>query len=70
MAAVLWPLLQRYVAPPVVVSVTEAVAQIIPSLFVLPDVSVTEIDAAGGCRTVIVVVSDEVQPQRSVTVTL
>jgi bifunctional ADP-heptose synthase (sugar kinase/adenylyltransferase) len=46
-AAVLSPLLHTYVAPPEAVSVAEAVAQIVPSLFVLPDVSATAIEAVG-----------------------
>ena len=47
MAAVVSPVLQRYVPPPVAVIVAEAPAQMIPSLLNDPEVSVTVIVLSG-----------------------
>jgi hypothetical protein len=60
--AVVAPPVQTYVPPPLAVSVALAPAQIIPSLFETPDVSVTAMDADGSGFTVIVVLAVEVQP--------
>ena len=51
-AAVVSVVLHRYVPPPVAVKVAEAPAQIVPSLFVVPEVSDTLIDAVGSGLTV------------------
>jgi hypothetical protein len=60
--AVVAPPVQTYVPPPLAVKSALAPAQIIPSLFVTPDVSVTAMDAEGSGFTVIVVLAVEVQP--------
>ena len=67
MEAVVAPVFQEYVVPPLAVSVAEAPMQIVPSLGV-PEVSVTAIAAAGAGLTVIVVVAIAVQPLAFVTV--
>ena len=69
-AAVVEPLLQLYVPPPEAVSVAVAPAQIVPSLLVAPDVSVTEMDAEGSGFTVITCAEVAVQVLASVTVTV
>ena len=56
--------------PPDVVSVTESLLQIVPSSFMLPDVSVTVIEGIGSGFTVIVVDVVDEQPFPSVTVTV
>jgi hypothetical protein len=56
--------------PPLAVSVALAPVQIVPSLLVLPDVSVTVMDGVGSGLTVIVVVVVAVQPSAFVTVTV
>ena len=61
MAAVVAPVFQEYVVPPLAVSVAEAPSQIVPSLE-LPEFSVTAIAAVGAGLTVIVVVAVAVQP--------
>ena len=53
---------QTYVPPPLAVRVALAPAQMIPSLFAAPEVSVTDMDADGSGFTVIVVVAVAVQP--------
>jgi hypothetical protein len=58
------------VSPPEAVKVALAPAHIIPSLFVAPEVSVTETDADGSGFTVIVVVAVAVQLPEFVTVTV
>lgn len=70
MAIVVAPVLQRYVPPPLAVSVADAPAQIVPSLLVVPDVSATVIPAVGIGLTVIVVLAVAVQPFALVTVTV
>jgi hypothetical protein len=67
MAAVVAPVFQEYVVPPLAVSVAEAPMQIVPSLGV-PEVSVTAMAAAGAGLTVMVVVAVAVQPLAFVTV--
>ena len=67
MAAVVAPVFQEYVVPPLAVNMAEAPLQIVPS-FGVPDVSVTEIAAVGRGLTVIVVVAVAVQPLAFVTV--
>ena len=67
MAAVVAPVFQEYVVPPLAVSVAEAPMQIVPSLGV-PEVSVTAIVAVGRGLTVIVDVAVAVQPLAFVTV--
>ena len=67
MAAVVAPVFQEYVVPPLAVSVAEAPMQIVPSLGV-PEVSVTAIAAVGAGLTVMVVVAIAVQPLAFVTV--
>ena len=67
MAAVVAPVFQEYVVPPLAVSVAEAPMQIVPSLGV-PEVSVTAIAAVGRGLTVIVDVAVAVQPLAFVTV--
>ena len=67
MSAVVAPVFQEYVVPPLAVSVAEASMQIVPSLGV-PEVSVTAIEAAGAGLTVMVVVAIAVQPLAFVTV--
>ena len=67
MAAVVAPVFQEYVVPPLAVSVAEAPSQIVPS-FGVPEVSVTAIAAVGRGLTVIVVVAVAVQPLAFVTV--
>ena len=67
MAAVVAPVFQEYVVPPLAVSVAEAPMQIVPSLGV-PEVSVTAIAAVGAGLTVMVVVAVVVQPLAFVTV--
>lgn len=56
--------------PPLAVSVALAPVQIVPSLFVEPEVSATEIEAVGSALTVIVVDVVEVHPSAFVTVTV
>ena len=51
MAAVVAPVFQEYVVPPLAVSVAEAPMQIVPSLGV-PEVSVTAMDAVGNALIV------------------
>ena len=51
-AAVVAVVLHRYVPPPEAVKVAEAPEQIVPSLFVVPEVSDTLIDAVGSGFTV------------------
>jgi hypothetical protein len=58
------------VPPPEAVKVALAPEHIIPSLFVAPDVSDTEMDADGSGFTVIVVVAVAVQLFVLVTVTV
>ena len=60
--AVVAPPGQTYVPPPLAVRVALAPAQIIPSLLVSPEVSVTAMDADGSGFTVMVVVAVAVQP--------
>jgi hypothetical protein len=60
--AVVAPPGQEYVPPPLAVRVALAPAQMIPSLFVAPEVSVTDIDADGSGFTVMVVLVVAVQP--------
>jgi hypothetical protein len=60
-AADVLPVFHKYVPPPEAVKVALAPAHIIPSLFVAPEVSVTETDADGSGFTVIVVVAVAVQ---------
>ena len=67
MAAVVAPVFQEYVVPPLAVSVAEAPEQIVPS-FGVPEVSVTVIVAVGRGLTVIVDVAVAVQPLAFVTV--
>ena len=67
MSAVVAPVFQEYVVPPLAVSVAEASMQIVPSLGV-PEVSVTAIAAVGAGLTVIVDVAVAVQPLAFVTV--
>src|SRR6187431_1077075 len=55
MAGVVSPVLHKYVPPPVAVSVAEAPAHIVPSLFTVPEASVTVIVGIGAGVTVIVV---------------
>jgi len=69
-AAVVAPVLQAYVPPPVPVNVAEVPEQMIPSLLVVPEVSATVIPAVGKGFTVIVVVELAVQPAALVTVTV
>ena len=64
------PLSHRYVLPPLAVRFALAPVQMIPSLFVLPEVSVTAIEAVGSEFTVIVVLEVAVQPFVFVTVTV
>jgi len=68
-AAVVAPVLQEYVPPPEAVRVADAPAQMMPSLFVVPDVSVTAIEGTGSGFTVMVAEAVPVQPI-SVTVTV
>ena len=67
MAAVVAPVFQEYVVPPLAVSVAEAPEQIVPS-FGVPEVSVTVIVAVGRGLTGMVVVAVAVQPHAFVTV--
>ena len=67
MAAVVAPVFQEYVVPPLAVSVAEAPEQIVPS-FGVPEVSVAVIVADGRGLTVMVVVAVAVQPLAFVTV--
>ena len=67
MAAVVAPVFQEYVVPPLAVSVAEAPKQIVPS-FGVPEVSVTVIVAVGRGLTVMVAVAVVVQPLAFVTV--
>jgi hypothetical protein len=53
---------QTYVPPPLAVRVALAPAQIIPSLLVAPEVSVTAMEADGSGLTVMVVLAVAVQP--------
>jgi hypothetical protein len=69
-AADVLPVFHKYVPPPEAVKVALAPAHIIPSLFVAPEVSVTEMDADGSGCTVIVVVAVAVQLFVFVTVTV
>ena len=68
-APVVAPVLQAYVPPPEAVRVADAPAQIMPSLFVVPEVSVTAIVGTGSGFTVMVDDAVAVQPF-SVTVTV
>jgi hypothetical protein len=70
MPAVVAPLLHTYVPPPEAISVTEAPEQMIPSLFVAPDVSESEMDADGTGMTVMVEELVAVHPPVPVTVTV
>ena len=67
MAAVVAPVFQEYVVPPLAVSVAEAPMQIVPS-FGVPEVSVAVIVAVGRGLTVMVAVAVVVQPLAFVTV--
>ena len=67
MAAVVEPVFQEYVVPPLAVSVAEAPEQIVPS-FGVPEVSVTVIVAVGRGLTVMVAMAVAVQPLAFVTV--
>ena len=68
-SAVVTPVLQEYVPPPIAVSVAEAPAHIVPSLLVVPDVSVTLMEVVGKGFTVIVTEAAEEQlPTVTVTV--
>ena len=67
MAAVVAPVFQEYVVPPLAVSVAEAPEQIVPS-FGVPEVSVAVIVAVGRGLTVMVAVAVVVQPLAFVTV--
>ena len=67
MAAVVAPVFQEYVVPPLAVSVAEEPLQTVPS-FGVPDVSVTVIVAVGRGLTVMVAVAVVVQPLAFVTV--
>jgi hypothetical protein len=58
------------VPPPVAVMVVEALAQMIPSLAVAPEFSVTVVAAVGSGFTVIVVEAVAEQPLAFVTVTV
>ena len=69
MAAVVAPVFQEYVVPPLAVSVAEEPLQTVPS-FGVPDVSVTVIVAVGRGLTVIVDVAVAVQPLAFVTVAI
>jgi hypothetical protein len=69
-AADVLPVFHKYVPPPEAVKVALAPAHIRPSLFVAPEVSVTEMDADGSGCTVIVVVAVAVQLFVFVTVTV
>jgi hypothetical protein len=64
------PLSHRYVPPPLAVRFALTPVQMIPSLLVLPEVSVTAIEAVGREFTVIVVLEVAVQPFVFVTVTV
>ena len=67
MAAVVAPVFQEYVVPPLAVSVAEAPEQIVPS-FGVPEVSVAVIVAVGRGLTVMMAVAVVVQPLAFVTV--
>ena len=67
MAAVVAPVFQEYVVPPLAVKVAEDPLQIVPS-FGVPEVSVAAITAVGRGLTVIVDVAVAVQPLAFVTV--
>ena len=56
--------------PPLAVRVAEAPVHIAPSLFAVPDVSATLIDAVGNELTEITLVAEAVQPLALVTVTV
>ena len=56
--------------PPVPVSVADSPAQIMPSLLVVPDVSVTLMTGVGSGLTVMIVEVEVVQPLELVTVTV
>ena len=60
--AVVEPPVQTYVPPPLAVRVALAPAQMMPSLFAAPEVSVTDMDADGSGLTVMVVLAVAVQP--------
>ena len=64
------PVLQTYDVPPVPVSVAAAPLQIMPSLFMVPEVSATVMPAVGSGFTVMVVVAVEEQLFAFVTVTV
>ena len=64
------PLSHRYVPPPLAVRFALAPAQMIPSLFVLPEVSATAIEAVGSEFTVIVTDAEAVDPLPSDAVTV
>ena len=69
-AAVVVPVFHIYETPPEPVNVADAPVQILPSLFVVPDVSATVIPEDGGGGTVMVVVAVPVHPVTSVAVTV
>jgi hypothetical protein len=69
MDAVAPVVLQLYEVPPLPVSVTDEPTQMIPSLFVTPEVSDTAIDGVGSGLTVMIVDVVVEQPFASVTVT-
>ena len=64
------PPLQLYVPPPAAVNVALEPLHIVPSLFVVPDVSATVMDGVGSGLTVIVVDVLDWQLFTSVTVTV
>ena len=64
------PLFQKWVPPPIAVNIALAPAQMIPSLTVTPEVSVTETDTDGSELTVMTPDADAVRPLISVTVTV
>jgi hypothetical protein len=68
--AVLSLVLQAYLLPPDVVSVTIALSQTMPSSIVEPEVSATIIVGTGSVFTVIVLDEVAVQPSAFVTVTV
>jgi hypothetical protein len=70
MAAVVAPVLQAYEVPPLAVRVAEAPAQIMPSLLVVPELSVSVIDGVGSGFTVMILVLVAEQPLALVAVTV
>ena len=69
-AAVVAPVLQTYVPPPLAVKVADAPAHRIPSLLATPDVSVTVITGTGNGLTDMTVSALEIQLFAFVTVTV